>query len=123
MLVKRKYPPNAGRWALPGGLVELGESVQEAALREVKEEVGLAVEIEGLLDVVTEVVLDARKRPLYHYILVDYVARPLSNTVSLNPESAGWKWVSRSEASRLRMSDNTRRALSNYFDRKKHATP
>jgi ADP-ribose pyrophosphatase YjhB (NUDIX family) len=71
LLIKRKNPPNEGRWALPGGLVELGERVQDAVVREVKEGTGLEVVLEGLLDVATDIHLDERSRPRYHYVLVD----------------------------------------------------
>ncbi|MBC7186765.1 MAG: NUDIX domain-containing protein, partial [Calditrichaeota bacterium] len=51
LLVKRAFPPNAGRWSLPGGHVELGEPLKEAARREVAEECGIDVEVGELLDV------------------------------------------------------------------------
>ena len=80
LLLKRRFPPNQGRWAIPGGLVELGESVTEAALREVKEETGLEIKIESLLDVATDVHHDPAGRIKYHYVLVDYVARRARGT-------------------------------------------
>lgn len=88
LLVRRRYPPNQGKWALPGGLVELGEKVEDAAVREVLEETGLTVKIEALLDVQTDLLKDAKSRIEYHYILVDYLANPTGGKLRLNQESS-----------------------------------
>ena len=116
MLVKRRNPPNEGRWALPGGLVELGETVQDAAIREIKEETGLYVEIEGLLDVQTDLHLDGRSRIEYHYILVDYLARPVSGRLRLNSESSDFGWFTRGQLGGLEMSGGTRAVLQVFFN-------
>jgi len=116
LLVKRRNPPNEGRWALPGGLVELGEGVQDAAIREVKEETGLTVKIEGLLDVQTDLHTDARSRIEYHYILVDYLARPVSGRLRLNSESSDSGWFVRGQLPRLAMSGGTRTILEMFFN-------
>ena len=121
LLVKRRFPPNEGRWALPGGLVELGERVQDAVVREVKEETGLDVELVGLLDVATDIHLDGRSRPRYHYILVDYLARPAGPGVEvrLNSESSASGWFSEEQTKRLDMSAGTRNVLRMHFERAK----
>jgi 8-oxo-dGTP diphosphatase len=115
LLVRRRYPPNRGKWALPGGLVELGENTQEAAVREIREETGLTVEIEAMLDVQTDVHRDANSRPEYHYILVDYLARPSGGRLKLNHESTAAGWFSAAQAKLLRTTDGTRKVLDNYF--------
>ena len=116
LLVMRKNPPNRGKWALPGGLVELGETVQDAAIREIKEETGLNVEIEGLLDVQTDLHMDGRVRIEYHYVLVDYLARPVSGRLRLNPESSDSGWFSRGQIRGLSMSRGTKAVLKMFFD-------
>jgi 8-oxo-dGTP diphosphatase len=115
LLVRRKNPPNEGKWALPGGLVELGETVQDAAVREIKEETGLTIDIEGLLDVQTDLHLDGSSRIEYHYVLVDYLARPISGRLRLNPESSDAGWFSRDQLGRLSMSRGTRTVLKQFF--------
>jgi ADP-ribose pyrophosphatase YjhB (NUDIX family) len=115
LLVKRKYPPNEGRWSLPGGLVELGERVEEAAAREVKEETGLDVVLERLLDVATDIHLDKRMRPRYHYVLVDYLAHSVGGRLRLNSESSAFGWFTAEQARRLDTSKETRNLLALHF--------
>ena len=118
LLVKRRNPPNEGKWALPGGLVELGEAVQDAAIREIKEETGLAVRIEGLLDVQTDLHTDERSRIEYHYVLVDYLARPVSGSIRLNSESSDSGWFTRGQLGRLAMSRGTKAVLRMFFNKR-----
>ncbi len=115
LLVRRKFPPHEGRWALPGGLVELGEGTDDAAVREVREETGLEVRLEGLLDVATDVQLDADGRARYHYVLIDYLAKPARGGVRLNGESSEYGWFTLEEVRGLDMSAETRRVLEVYF--------
>ena len=117
LLLRRKNPPNKGRWALPGGLVEIAEDTAEAALREVKEETGLEVEIEELLDVVSDIHRDASGRVRYHYVLVDYAARARSFKVTLNEESSEYGWFTPSTAVGMNLSENTRDCIQRFAAR------
>lgn len=115
LLLKRKNPPNAGKWALPGGLVELGETVQEAAVREIREETGLSVVVERLLDVQTDLHIDENSRIEYHYVLVDYLAKPVSGRIRLNAESYDSGWFTAGQIRRLAMSEGTKVVLGMFF--------
>lgn len=115
LLVKRANPPAQGMWAIPGGLVELGESVQDAATREVEEETGLKVQVEGLLDVQTDIHRDRAGRLEYHYILVDYLAKPIGGTETLNSESSAYGWFTWKQTRRLQSTNGTKVVLDNYF--------
>lgn len=94
LLIRRANDPGKGLWSIPGGLVEVGETLREAAKREVEEETGVAVEIDDLLDVIENIVQDESGRVKFHYILVDFKAKPLSRIMSITPSSealeAGW---------------------------------
>lgn len=78
LLVRRARPPNPSRWSIPGGGQELGETVREAALRELREETGVEARLLGLVDVVDVIRGDGGGRPRYHYTLVDFAAEWLS---------------------------------------------
>lgn len=77
VLIKRRHEPLAGEWSLPGGGVEVGETLQTAVAREVEEETGLVVEVGEVIEVFDRIVLDDQQRVQYHFVLVDYLCRPL----------------------------------------------
>lgn len=111
LLVKRRFEPSAGKWSIPGGLVELGERVKDAVVREVEEEVGLKVEVERLIDVVDNIVRDEDGRIKYHYIIADYLTHPTSGELKGNPEVIELRWVSREELEQLELTRTSRRLL------------
>jgi len=75
LMIKRGKAPRKGQWSLPGGAQELGETVSEAARREVMEETGLTIGILGLVDVVDSIRRDDAGKIQYHYTLVEFLAR------------------------------------------------
>lgn len=97
LLVKRGRPPGVGRWSLPGGLVELGETTAEAARREVAEECGISVRVAGVAGVVDRVIRDDGGRIQYHYVLVDYLAYAESDAICAGTDAADACWVSMDE--------------------------
>lgn len=93
LLIKRGKEPGKGNWSIPGGLVELGETVTEAVKREVKEETGLEVEIDHLLDVVTSIIKDDNRKVKYHYVLIDYLVYPKEGELCLSSDASDVRWV------------------------------
>ncbi len=78
VLIKRRYEPLKGRWSLPGGGVEVGETLAEAVAREMLEETGLQVEVGPVIEVFDRITRDGEQRVRYHYVLVDYLCWPIA---------------------------------------------
>ena len=77
VLVKRRFEPLAGRWSLPGGTLEVGETLEAGVAREVLEETGIAVDVGPVVEVFDRILLDDQRRVRYHFVLVDYLCRPV----------------------------------------------
>src|SRR2546423_11316683 len=75
LLVKRGHAPLAGEWSIPGGVLEVGETMREGVVREAREETSLLIEPTDLLGVYDRVLRDDRGQVLYHYVLVDFLCR------------------------------------------------
>ena len=78
VLIRRRYEPLAGQWSLPGGTLELGETLEHGAAREMVEETGLVVHVGPVIEVFDRIMLDEEQRVRYHFVLVDYLCWPLS---------------------------------------------
>jgi ADP-ribose pyrophosphatase YjhB (NUDIX family) len=92
LLARRGRAPSAGKWSIPGGLVHLGERLEEAAVREVQEETGLHVRLLGLCGVIDRVVRDS-DAVRYHYVIIDYVAESVSGHLEAGTDAAEVRWV------------------------------
>ena len=77
VLVRRRFEPLAGQWSLPGGTIEVGETLVAAVAREVAEETGLTVDVGPVVDVLDRILFDSQRRVQYHFVLVDYLCRPI----------------------------------------------
>jgi mutator protein MutT len=81
LLVKRRYEPLAGRWSIPGGTLELGETLETGVVREMREETGLEIEVGPVIEVFDRIIFDAEKRVRYHFVLVDYLCWPIGGVL------------------------------------------
>lgn len=81
LLIKRRFEPLAGRWSVPGGMLELGETLTGGLIRELSEETGVEVEVGPVVDVFDGITRDEEGRVEYHYVLIDYVCRATGGRV------------------------------------------
>jgi 8-oxo-dGTP diphosphatase len=93
LLVKRAHEPLKGQWSIPGGGVELGETVRSAIAREVLEETGVVVEVGPIVEVVDRFEHDADGRVLYHYVLVDFLCHATGGAVCCASDADAAEWV------------------------------
>jgi len=98
LLEKRKSEPGKGKWSIPGGLVELGESIEQTVIREVKEETSLEVENPELIDVVNYITVDENGRIKYHFVMVDYFVKLKSGLLKAADDAKELRWVTLDEA-------------------------
>jgi len=109
LLVRRLNEPSRGRWSLPGGVVELGETVREAARREVREECGLQVEAGEVLPVVDNIVRDDEAgRIRFHYVLVDLLAEYIGGGLAAVSDISDARWVREEELEELDVTEKAR---------------
>jgi len=120
LLIKRKFEPNKGKWSLPGGLLETGEKLIEAGRREVREELGVELDVEGLFHISEELIRDEAGKTRFHFILVDFLAMlaPQDAKVTLNDESESFMWFAPEEAASLETTENTRGIVQKYLKEK-----
>jgi len=107
VLVKRAHPPLQAEWSIPGGVLEVGELVREAAIREAREETGLTVEPGELLGVYDRVLRDATNRVQYHYVLIDFLCRRVAGDLAAASDAAEVRWFSREELPALKLAEDT----------------
>jgi len=111
LLTKRKREPGKGQWSIPGGLVEPGETLVEAVIREIKEETNL--EVEALKPIYTDevVVRDEESRIRYHYVLIDYLCRLKGGSLRPGDDAKEVRWIKLSEAKKLNLTRSTYRLI------------
>ena len=93
LLVKRGQEPLKGAWSLPGGVVEIGETLDAALAREVLEETGLSVEVGAVIEVLDRVQADANGRVEYHYVIIDYLCYPWAGSVAHGSDADDVRWT------------------------------
>jgi 8-oxo-dGTP diphosphatase len=120
LLVKRGHAPLKGQWSLPGGAVEVGETLEEAAAREVLEETGVTIEVGPIVEVLDRISRDVDGRVEHHFVLVDFVARPSGGVLRSASDADDARWVALSELEKYEVAPVTvgviHKAASRGFD-------
>ena len=115
LLVKRAHPPLQAQWSIPGGVLEVGELVREAAIREAREETGLTVEPGELLGVYDRILRDVAQRVQYHYVLIDFLCRRVAGDLAAASDAAEVRWFSREELPELKLAEDTADVIRKGF--------
>jgi ADP-ribose pyrophosphatase YjhB (NUDIX family) len=103
VLVKRRFEPLAGQWSLPGGRLELGETLEAGLAREMLEETGFEVEVGPVVDVFDRILLDPERKVRYHYVLIDYLCRPVGGALIHGSDVAAAELVDPGDLARYRL--------------------
>jgi ADP-ribose pyrophosphatase YjhB (NUDIX family) len=107
VLVKRAHPPLQAEWSIPGGVLEVGELVREAAIREAREETGLTVEPSELLGVYDRILRNPEHRVQYHYVLIDFLCRRVAGNLAAASDAAEVRWFTQKDLPALNLAEDT----------------
>jgi len=118
LLIKRGNEPSKGKWSIPGGKVELGESLTEAVKREVMEECHVQIEIMKIFNVMDRILKDDSGAIKYHFVLIDYYAKYVSGEARAQSDADEMKWVTAEEMVNLDMNPQSREVILREITKK-----
>ena len=116
LLAQRGKEPLKGWWSLPGGALEIGESLMDAVCREVREETGLEIRPLGVFEIFERIIRDAAGTPEYHYVLIDYLCRITGGTLRAGDDVARVEWVRRKDLPALQITEGTLTVIERAFE-------
>lgn len=117
LIVQRGAEPRRGEWTVPGGLLELGETLRAGVEREVLEETGLVVKAGQVLDVFDSIYPDAEGRTEYHYVLVDFLCELVSGELKPSSDISAARWITREDLEKIELIGFTAQVISKGFER------
>jgi ADP-ribose pyrophosphatase YjhB (NUDIX family) len=123
VLVKRKHEPLAGQWSLPGGMLELGETLEAGAAREVLEETGLVVDVGPVVEVFDRILMDETGQVRYHFVLIDYLCRPRGGSCLAGSDVSAVELADPRALDAYRVTEKVRAVVAGALAMKGHGTP
>jgi len=112
VLVQRGTEPHKGEWTIPGGMLECGESLHQAVIREAKEETSLSVEPIALIEVFERIIRNEAGQVQFHYVIMDYLCRVTNGTLRAGQDAADARWLLEVDLNALQVTEGTIRVLN-----------
>jgi len=103
LLIRRGSPPLLGEWSLPGGVVELGETLRAAAEREAREETGLHIKAGEVIEVLDRIISGREGAPQYHYVLIDFLCTVQGGELRAGGDAADVRWAGERELAKYKL--------------------
>ncbi|MGA3073909.1 MAG: NUDIX hydrolase [Bryobacteraceae bacterium] len=122
LLVERGKEPLKGYWSLPGGVLEIGETLEQGIVREVREETGLEVEPLKMLEIFERIIRDSQGAPEYHYVLIDYICRVTGGSLRAADDASRVAWVPRRLLSTYQITTGTLPVIEKGFRQRRRHT-
>ena len=117
LLIKRGSPPLLGEWSLPGGVVELGETLRTAAQREALEETGLIVKAGEVIEVLDRIIPGREGAPQYHYVLIDFLCTVQGGELRAGGDAADVRWAAESELAEYKLEQPAVEVIRKAFEK------
>lgn len=123
VLVKRRYEPLAGQWSIPGGAVETGETLESCVAREMAEETGFIVEVGPVIEVLDRITHDEDGRAMYHFVLIDYLCRPIGGELRAGSDVAEAVLAEPSEFAQYQLTDKATSVIERALEMARDLPP
>lgn len=115
LLIRRGHPPLEGEWSIPGGTLELGETLLDAVRRELAEETGIEVRVGELVEAFERIFPDGEGQPKYHFVILDYLCQAISGTARAGSDVTDVVWAAESELPRYSLTPTATRVIKKAF--------
>ncbi len=115
LLIRRAQPPLEGRWSIPGGILELGETIADGIARELLEETGLRVRALEPIEVYEKVLKDVDDRPRYHFVILDYLCELLEGTARAGSDVTDVAWAREQDLTQFQLTGAAARVVRKAF--------